>query len=138
MSFFDWGDKPITSYPAFSSGAESAVISNPASTTLLAEIDSTQLHAGLYGGTSTGLHRTFQITWEVGGSSNVSWRCESAPSTDLTSTGTRQRKLVFTSPNQSAQFTTFWTLQRGDRLRVLVASTVTGNYAASITAVPLT
>ena len=138
MSFFDWGDQPITSYTAFSSGAVSAVVANPASTTLLAEIDSTQLHAGLFGGASTDLHRTFQVTWEVGGSSNVTWRCESAPSTALGSTSVRQRKLVMTSPNQSAQFTTFWTLKRGDRLRVLVDSTVTGNYAASITAVPLT
>lgn len=139
MSWFDWGDKPITSYDAFSSGAGSAVISNPASTTLLAEIDSTKLHAGLYPGSpSTTAHRTFQVTWKVGASSNGSFLLEAAPSTALGSTAVRRRVIVFSPPNQTAQYTDYWTLQAGDRLRVLVASTFTGNTFAEISCVPLT
>ena len=138
MSWFDWGDKPITSYDAFSSAAGSAVVSNPVSTTLLAEIDSTKLHAGLYGGNSTTLHRTFQVTWKVGASSNGSFLLEAAPSTALGSTAVRRRAIVFSPPNQTAQYTDYWTLQQGDRLRVLVASTFTGNTFAEISAVPLT
>ena len=138
MSWFDWGDKPITSYSAFSSDVGSAVVSNPTSTTLLAEIDSTKLHSGLYGGTSTNLHRTFQVTCKVGASSNGSFLLEAAPSTALASTAVRRRVVIFSPPNQTAQYTDYWTLQSGDRLRVLVASTFTGNTFAEISAVPLT
>lgn len=138
MAYFDWGNKPITSYSAFSSGAGNAVVSNPASTTILAEIDSTQLHSGLYGGTSTSLHKAFQVTWKVGASSNASFLLEAAPSTDLASTAVRRREIVFSPPNQTAQYTDRWVLQSGDRLRVLVASTNVGTYFAAISAEPLT
>lgn len=138
MAFFDWGDKPITSYDAFSSGAGSAVVSNPTTTTILAEIDSTKLHAGLYGGSDTTLHRTFQITCKVGASSAGNFQLEAANSTTLGSTSVRQREIIFSPVGQTAQYTDHWVLQSGDRLRVLVNSTFTGNCFASITAIPLT
>jgi len=138
LSWFDWGDKPITSYDGFSSGAGADIVSNPSTSAILAEIDSTKLHAGLYGGASTQLHRTFQVTWRVGASSNANFRLEAAPSTALASTSVRRREIVFTPPNQTAQYTDYWTLQSGDRLRVLVNSSFTGNVFAAISAVPLT
>jgi len=99
------------------------VVSNPASTTLIAEIDSTKLHSGLYGGASTSLHRTFQVTWRVGASSNGFFMLEAAPSTALGSTAVRRREIIFTPPGQTAQYTDYWTLQSGDRLRVVPQST---------------
>ena len=100
------------------------------------------MHAGLFGDggatRSTNLHRTFQVTCKVGASSNGSFLLEAAPSTSLLSTAVRRRVVIFSPPNQTAQYTDYWTLQSGDRLRVLVASTFTGNTFAEISAVPLT
>lgn len=144
MSWFDWGDKPITSYDAFSSVA-GAVASNPGASDILAEIDSTKLHRGLFGdpgpataARSTALHRTFVVTVKAGASSNGNFMIEAAPSTVLGSTNVRRREIFFSPPNQTAQYTDHWTLQNGDRLRVVVNSTFTGNTFVSITAIPLT
>ena len=131
MSWFDWGDKPITS-------GLSTAVSNPSTSTLIDEVDSTLLHAGLYGGASTNLQRTCQVTWILGASTNAVWRCEQCLSTGLASTAIRDTVFIQTPTAQSGQYVWHMNLTAGDRLRARVNSTFTGVATAAIIVVPLT
>lgn len=116
------------------------VTANPSTASLIAELEPTSsgLYNGLYPGSSTNAHRNFQVTWICGASTNATWRLEQCLSTGLDmSTAGRWSMAVITPSNQTAQYTHRLRLTIGDRLRVRVNSSFTGNAAAQIIAEPL-
>lgn len=133
MSFFTLGTPTISS--------TSGLATNPSTSTIIAEIDSTQLarHIVQDGGAN------FQVTWIVGGATNAVWQLEQCLSTGLdistsASTGSDANALTFayTPTNQSAQYITKHRLIRGDRLRVRVNAAIgAGVVGAKILAEPL-
>lgn len=126
MSWRDWGNQAIKS-------TELSVVGNPSSSALLAEIDSTQ-----FGSTSWPASKEYLVSWVVGASSLASFRLEHCLSTGLGSTAIRDRTVIFSPVGQSGQYVMNYTIEPGDRLRVRVDSTFTGNAFAKITAEPMT
>ena len=125
MAWRDWGNPPINSTGA-------GFVSNPSTSDLVAEIDSTQLATILSGGQS------FMVTWVLGGSTTLTWRLEQVLSTGLGSTAVRDLTLLTTPTGQSGQYTWTYKLEKGDRLRALLNSSVTATAYAKIIAEPLT
>lgn len=124
MSWHTFGTPVVTS--------TTGLTTNPSTSDLLAEIDSTQLNRIPAGG------QNFGVTWIVGGSTNITFQLEHALSTGLGSTAWRDQTLLFTPTNQSAQYVTKLRLEVGDRLRVRVnAGIAAGTAAAKIVAEPL-
>lgn len=135
MAFFDWGNRPVNNIQS-----TSLLVANPSTSTLIAELDSTRLHTGLYLPQSdTSAQRDFLVNWYVGASTLATWQLEQCKSTanDMATSG-RWNMMAFTGTNQSAQFQTKLTLTNGDRLRVRLNSSFTGNACAQISAEPLT
>lgn len=135
MSFFDRGNRPVNNIQS-----TSLLVANPSTSTLIAELDSTRLHSGLYlpATGDTNAQTDFLVNWYVGASTLATWQLEQCLSTanDMATAG-RWNMMVFTGTNQSGQFQTKLTLKRGDRLRVRLNSTFTGNACAQISAEPL-
>ena len=128
MSFF------ITVNLSINSAISTAVISNPSSGTLLAEIDCNDTMSHVRSG-----GEPWQVTWIVGTQTTLAtFRLEHCLSTGLDiSTAGRDITYVMVSSGQSAQFVTKHNVEPGDRFRVRVNSTFTGVVAAKIIAEPL-
>lgn len=129
MAWRDWGSTPIYSTGGTSSGSW-GLETNPSTSTLIAEIDSTQLATIIAGGS---MHL---VTWVVGASTNAIWQLEQASDTSFTSM--RKVSYVQTPANQSGQYQFTYKLERGDRLRARLQTGITGVATAQITAEPLT
>jgi hypothetical protein len=129
MSFFDVGSAPV-----FSTGA--GIATNPSTTTLCAEIDSTQLGA-LTGGSVLGFKggRTVpcQVTWIVACSTVALLTLEQVVSTGLGDTAIVCETPLMVTVNQSGQYMTKHFINPGDRFRVRVeGSTFQATVAAKI------
>ena len=124
MSFFGWGNRAFVS-------TASTTTSNPSSSALLAEVDINTTMADVRAGGVP-----FQVSWIVGVQTTLAtFRLDHAASTSLSDI--RKRTLVMVSSGQSAQFIPKHTVERGDRFRVVLESTVTAVCAATIIAEPL-
>ena len=129
MSFFSVGTPAVNS--------TQGVATNPSTSTLIAEIDSTSLgnHIIKSGGAN------FQVTWIIGGSTLSGWQLEAATSTALSAgvdTDACPQYWPFTVNGQSAQFVTKMRLERGHRLRARVTAAFNaGTASANIIAEPL-
>lgn len=130
MASRNWGNQPI-----FSTGA--GLVANPSTSTLIAEIDSTQLGTANF---RAGLHQTLQCTWIIGADTNATWQLEVANSTSLTAAPSSAVDMVFvkTPSGQSGQYVTTHKVGPNARARARVNSTFTGSAVASIIAEYLT
>lgn len=126
----DWGSVPINSSGGTTAGSW-GIETNPSTTTLIAEVDSTQLATVLQGGS------VYQVSWLVGASTNVIWQLEQAASTDLT-IAPRDLTYVQTPSGQTGQYILSYKLQKGDRLRARLNAGITGVATCKISAEPMT
>jgi hypothetical protein len=124
MAYFESGNTPIQSTSA-------PLGSDPSTSTLLAEIDSTQLAGTLPGG------QNYQITAIVGASTNAQWLIEQCLSTGLGSTAIRTLTSILTPTAMSGQYTWKWKLEQGDRIRARVNSSFTAVTSVKLFAEPL-
>lgn len=99
--------------------SSSALIANPTTNALLAEISS------LAGG-------QYEVRWIVGATTNATWKLEHCLSSGITSTSFRDQVIAFTATNQSAEYVGNYTVETGDRLRARLESSFTGSAAAHI------
>ncbi len=134
MADRDWGNRRIYS--------TQGTATNPSTTTIIAEIDSSQLGTNnLSSGTK---QKSFMVTWILGGSTRLTGIFEHARSTGIGDTGVRNGDVtrVWLSTAGSAQYQYPVALQGssngGDRLRIRVSSGVTGLVDGKIFAEPLT
>lgn len=116
MGWYDSGNPPINSTNNTSSGT----ITAPSTATLIAEIDSTQLGTNQF---SAGQTKLFRVTWGVGCSSVGIWQLEVATSTVLLTSTAAGTKIVYSPPNQTAQYVTNEELGVNGRLRIRMLST---------------
>ena len=125
MAWREWGNTPINS--------TSAPASNPTTSTLIAELDSTQLGTQNF---VTGQSRLFLVTWILGADTNATWQCETATSTALNA----GIDAIYpkTPTAQSGQYVTTHVLGPNYRIRARVNSTFTASASAYISAEPLT
>lgn len=124
MSFFTPGTPAIAS--------TQGLTTNPSTSSIVAEIDSTQLALVKRGG------QNFQVTWIAGGSTIVTWQFEQCLSTGLDmSTAGRDLTFALTPTGQSGQYITKLRLEPGDRLRARVQTGLTAVVAAKIFAEPI-
>lgn len=126
MAWFDWGNAPINS-------TATGIATNPDTTTLVAEIDSTQLGTANYATGQSGLFRT---TWIVGCSTTAIMVLEQTASTALAATVDSTPVSIPTG--QSGQYVLTMKLEKNHRLRVRMNSSVTATATAKIHAEPLT
>lgn len=105
---------------------------NPSTSTLIAEIDSTQLAQVMKGGS------LYQVAYIIGASTNATWVLEQASDTGFSSGSIRDRTYVQTPANQSGQYILTYKLEKGDRLRCRLQAAITGFATAKISAEPLT
>lgn len=127
MGWRDSGNPPINS--------TAAPASNPSTSTLIAELDSTQLGTkNLVGGQKL----LVTATWILGhnNSSGASWQLETCASTALNS-GV-DVFYPFSPQNQSAQYVTTHELFKDYRMRARLFSSQAGTFAAYISAEVLT
>ena len=112
-----------------------APVSGPSTSSIIAEVDSTQVGQFLPTGRAP---VNVQATWIVGGSSGVLFRLEQATSTalDMATVG-RSLTYAYTAANQSAQFVTKHRVYAGDRFRVRVDAAPGGVTAAKVIVEPL-
>lgn len=109
-----------------------APVSGPSTSTLLAELDSTQLGTKDF---RSGQSRLYRVNWILGADTNVTWQCETANDTGL---GSGVEIFYPKTPSgQSAQYVTSHSLSRDQRLRARLFSTG-ANAAAYISAEPVT
>ena len=124
--WYDWGNQPVWS--------TTTPQANPSTSTLLAELDSTQLGTKNF---IAGQSQGFRVTWIIGGDTVCAWQLEQCASTALNA-GT----VTFyprTPVNQHSQFVTTHVLELNHRLRARLASSNAGAAVhASIMAEPLT
>ncbi len=125
MAWHDSGNKPInsTGFVPIAAGSTTA---------LFAELDSTMLGTKDF---ATGQERLYQVTWIVGGDTNITWQLENCSSTNVASGVDAIYPKTITG--QSAQFVTYHSLSKDYRLRARQFSTG-ANGAAYISAMPLT
>jgi len=112
MAFFVTGNPPLTS--------TQTTATDPSTTTLVAELDSTTLITTQRGG-------IYLLNWWPGASTNAVWWLEHCLSTGLGSTAIRERQIIRTVTNQHAQYVRKFVLEANDRIRVRVGSTFTGD-----------
>jgi len=125
MAWQDWGNPPINSTGFAPVGAGST-------TTLYAELDSTQLGTKNY---AVGQSGRFMVTYIMGADTNVTWQAGPCTSTALSAGA--DEFFPKTPTGQSAQYVVMHTLEKDYRIRVRQSSTG-ANGAAFISAVPLT
>lgn len=126
MAWGEFGNQPINS--------TSSLITAPSTSTLIAEIDSTQLGTQNF---VAGQSRNYQVTYILGGDTGLTWQVGTCSSTALNA-GVDEF-FPKTATLQSAQFTLQHTLLVNYRIRARLVSTGTApNCAAYISAVPLT
>ena len=129
MSYYGVGNRSVNS----AEGSSFSIITNPTSATLLAEIDLNGTNASVRAG-----GEAWQVSWICGAQTTMAaFILEHCLSTGLGSTGRRGLVPVTVSSNQSAQFITKHNVEPGDRFRIRVASTFTGNVLCAIIAEPL-
>lgn len=119
MAFFVTGDPPILS--------TQATATNPSTTTLIAQVDSTQLNTTIRGG-------IYQFNLWLGSDTAALWWAEHCVSTGLGSTAVTKRTILRTASGQHSQFCVRHKLEKDDRFRVRVGSTFTGAADATIAA----
>jgi len=127
MAWRDWGNPPVVS-----TGVPSV---NPSTSTLIAELDSTQLGTK---NLAVGQKLIVTATWIIGqtNSSGASWQLETCTSTAL-SAGV-DIFYPFSPQNQSAQYVTTHELFKDYRMRARLFSSQAGTFHAYITAEVLT
>jgi hypothetical protein len=125
FDFGSLGNTPINS--------TSAPVAAPSTSTLLAELDSTQLGTKDFDATQS---RLFRVSWVLGADTNVTWQCESALNTGLSSASFVDVFYPKTATALSAEFVTSHVLTKNMRLRARLFSTG-ANAAAFISAEPL-
>ena len=127
MSYFDWGNRAISS-------TTPQPVNNPSTATLCAEIDSTQLGTANF---VTGQSAVFRVSWILSADTNATWQCG-----DCTSTGLAVSGIEFwakTGTSSPAQFVTQHELGPNGRLRARIGgSTFTAAVTAFIQAERLT
>ncbi len=130
MAWRDWGNQPIQS-------TGSNPVANPSTSTLIAEIDSTQLGTASF---APSQHKNLQVTWLVGADTNATWQLEVAGSTSLTAGPSTSVDMLWvkTPSGQSGQYVTTHKVGPKARVRARVNSTFTGSAVASIIAEYLT
>jgi len=125
VAWNDWGNKPINSTCV-------VPVSAGSTTTLYAELDSTMLGTANF---AAGQSQLFQVTYILGGDTNITWQVGTCASTAL-SAGVDEF-YPKTPTGHTAQYTIQQVLERNYRIRVRQFSTG-NNGAAYISAVPLT
>lgn len=110
-----------------------AVTSSPSTSTLIAELDSTQLGTKDF---VTGQSRNYAVSYVLGGDTNTKWQVGVCTSTALNA-GVDEFFPV-TPTFQSAQYQIQHTLGPNYRIRARVTSSHAGAIHAYISAVPLT
>jgi len=124
LAWREWGNVPVNS--------SAGLFTNPSTSDLIAEIDSTQLAQVLSGGS------LYQVSWLAGASTNAVWQFEQASDTTFSTTAIRESATVLTPANQTGQYILTYKLQKGDRLRARVQSAFTGFASCKISAEPVT
>lgn len=125
MAWFDNGNPPINS--------TGNLAANPSTSTLIAELDSTQLGTVNF---STSQSAIVEVRWVLGSDSNAGWQCETATSTAL---GAGVDVFYVKTPtNQNAEYITRHVLKQNYRIRARPLSTWGGNGYAYISAEVLT
>lgn len=114
MSWYAEGEAPINST------GDHAPVSAPSTSTLIAEIDSTQLGTVNF---TPGQTRKYRCTVGVGADSNATWKFEQVPSTALTTSTHATCWFLKSPPSQTAQYVINCELGRNDRLRIRMDST---------------
>lgn len=130
MAWYDWGNQTI-----LSTGA--GLVSNPSTSTLIAEIDSTQLGTANF---VANQHRVLAVTWLPGADTSATWQLEVAHSTALTAGPSTSVDMLWvkTPSGQTGQYMTRHRIGKDGRVRMRVNSTFTGNATGSIVAEYLT
>lgn len=123
--FHDWGNPPINSTFAPSAGGAST-------TTLVAELDSTQLGTKDLAANQKLL---VSVNWVCSSDTNAAFKCGSALSTGLGSTGWVDTFYPKVPTLNSAQFQTRHELFANYRLRAIMETSNAGANAVYITAV---
>ncbi len=122
MSFYTRGNPPINS--------TYATVSAPSTSTLIAELDSTQLGTANY---RAGFEQNHILRMILGASTTATWQIEHANSTALASP--LETVNLYTATGQSAQFIWCFRLGKDSRLRARLASTAalaTANFSAEV------
>lgn len=125
MAWHDSGNQPINS-------TGFTPVAAPSTSTLLAELDSTQLGTASFGAKQI---RIFQVTYVLGADTNVTWQVGTCASTALNA-GVDEF-YPKTPTGQSGQYVMQHVLEKDYRIRARMFSTGAGG-AAYISAVPLT
>lgn len=125
MSFYAEGNPPVNSTTGLSP------VVNPSTSSLIAEVDSTQLGTAFL---TAGQKRQFRVTWLVGATTNATFQLEQVESTALISSTNPTTVIAYSPTNQSAQYITNHDLIQNSRLRVRLNSTFTGSASAYIQA----
>jgi hypothetical protein len=133
MARTDWGNKPVKSTGA-------STTADPSTSSLLAQVDSTQLAILTGCPTDTGGHGVMaRVDWFVGATTNASFALEHCLSTGLGSTAIRDKTVVYMGSNLSGQYCDDYQILPGDRFRVRVnGSTFTGEASVRISVKPQT
>lgn len=116
MAWFVTGDPPVLS--------TAGTATNPSTTTIIAELDSTQLLTINRGG-------IYQFNLWVGSDTAAVWWAEHCVSTGLGSSAITKRTILRTASGQHSQFVLRHKLEQNDRFRVRVGST--SQMAADVT-----
>lgn len=119
MAYFVTGDPPVFS--------TATTATNPSTTTLLAELDSTQLLTINRGG-------IYHVNVWMGSDTNVLLHLEHVLSTGIGSTAIRDRVELRSAGTQTSQFQIRFKLEQNDRIRVRPSSAVTGDVDVTLSA----
>lgn len=126
MSWFGVGNRSVNS-------ASTGLVSNPSTATLIQEIDLNGTNGFCVSGGGP-----WQVNWYPGVQTTLAvFRLEHCLSTGLGDTAIRDLTVVQISSGQSAQFVTKHNVEPGDRFRIRIASSITGNVSGKIIAEPL-
>ena len=122
MSFFLTGNVPINS--------PQEPVSDPSTTAILAELDSTT-----FKNSSQGPARTYNVNMWVGGSTGAYWVCEQVTSTAISSAVVVTKVFWRTASGQTSQFVhKFRLTSPTERIRIRHVSSVTGTFDAKLQA----
>lgn len=96
---------------------------DPSTSDIVAELDSTQLH-------TVNHTQLYDVKVWLGCSTVGDFVLEHCLSTGLGSTAIRETTFLRVSPNLTPQYVKRFSLERGDRIRVRVATAITGSQTA--------
>jgi hypothetical protein len=127
MSWYDFGNPPITSTQGIAGG--------PSTATLIAELDSTELLTKDF---TSGHQQNYRVSMIAGASTTATFAFEHCLSTGLGSTALVQAPInIYTPTGQSAQYVFNIRAGKDSRFRVRMTSTA-ANAAATLQAEALT